>query len=145
MLKKYDYAFEPTGSNSSRQNGIAEKPNQDLKRITKCLLHAAGLHSGYWSYAMNHAVYLANRTLHSTIGMTPYQAMNKPQPDLSALKVFGAKCFYKHTRTNQKDLDIPGEEGIFLGYTATEKNLYVQSIKSRQVLMHCINLLMKHI
>ena len=133
LLKKYDYAFEPTGSNSSRQNGIAEKPNQDLKRIVKCLLHASGLHSGYWSYAMHHAVYLANRTFHSSIGMTPFQALHHTQPDLSKLKIFGAKCFFKHTKTNQKDLDIPGEEGIFLGYTATEKNVYVQSTKTNHI------------
>ena len=34
LLKKYDYEFKPTGSNSSRQNGIEEKLNQDLKRST---------------------------------------------------------------------------------------------------------------
>jgi hypothetical protein len=31
LLQKYDYAYEPTGTNSSKQNGMAERPNQDLK------------------------------------------------------------------------------------------------------------------
>jgi dUTP pyrophosphatase len=65
--------------------------------------------------------------------MTPYQALHKTQPDVSRLKVFGAKCFFKHTRTNQKDLDVPGEEGIYLGFTATEKNIYVQSLRSKRI------------
>jgi hypothetical protein len=43
LLQKYDYAYEPTGTNSSKQNRMAERPNQDLKRTTRCLLHAAGL------------------------------------------------------------------------------------------------------
>jgi hypothetical protein len=31
LLKEYNYSYKPTGSNSSKQNGMAEKPNQDLK------------------------------------------------------------------------------------------------------------------
>ena len=133
LVHKYGYAYEPTGTNSSKQNGMAEKPNQDLKRITKCLLHAAGLDLSHWSYALNHAVYLSNCLYHSTIKMSPYQAMHNRQPNLSGLKIFGSKCFYKHTKTNQKDLDITGEEGIFLGYTATDKNIYVKSKRTRKI------------
>jgi dUTP pyrophosphatase len=133
LIKEFNYTYEPTGSNSSKQNGMAEKPIQDLKRITKCLLHAAGLNSGYWSFAINHAVYIANRTYHSAIKMTPYQAMHNTQPDLSQLKIFGSRCYYKHTKKNQKDLDIAGEVGTFLGYTATMKNVYVQSERTKQI------------
>ena len=61
LFKKYQYSYEPTGTNSSKQNGFAEKPNQDVKRIARSLLHAAGMTSGYWSYALNHAVFLANQ------------------------------------------------------------------------------------
>jgi dUTP pyrophosphatase len=133
LVKEYKYTYEPTGSNSSKQNGMAEKPNQDLKRITKCLLHSAGLDSSYWSFALNHAVFLANRIYHSTIKMTPYQAMHNTQPDMSNTKIFGSRCYYKHTKKNQKDLDISGEVGTFLGYTATMKNVYVQSERTKQI------------
>ena len=132
LVKEHNYTYEPTGSNSSKQNGMAEKPNQDLKRITKCLLHAAGLDSSYWSYALNHATYLANRTFHNSIQMTPFQAMHNTQPDLSHLKIFGSRCYFKHTKKNQKDLDIAGEVGTFLGYTATTKNVYIQSERTKQ-------------
>jgi hypothetical protein len=132
LIKDHGFTYKPTGSNSSKQNGMAEKPNQDLKRITKCILHAAGLDSSYWSYALNHATYLANRTYHSAIQMTPYQAMHNTQPDLSNLKKFGARCYFKHTKKNQKDLDIAGEVRTFLGYTATTKNVHIQSERTKQ-------------
>lgn len=133
LIKKYGYAYTPTGTNSSKQNGLAEKPNQDLKRMTRCLLHAANLSSAYWSYAFNHAVYLSNRTYHSAIKMTPYQALRRTQPDLSHLRVFGARCNFTHTRTNQGNMDIASDTGIFLGFTATNKNVYVLSDTDNKV------------
>ena len=102
LVAEHGWTYEPTGSNSSAQNGIAEKPNQDLKNSCKCLLHAAGLGSQYWSYALNHSVYLANRLLHRTISMTPYQALHHRPPNLSHLRVFGARCYYKYTKKSRK-------------------------------------------
>ena len=133
LVKEFGYAYEPTGANSSKQNGMVEKPNQDLKRITKCLLHAAGLDSSHWSFALNHAVYISNRLYHLSLKMSPYQAMYNKQPDLATLKIFGSRCFYKHTKTNQKDLDLAGKEGTFLGYTATNKNIYVKSKQTDKI------------
>ena len=78
-------------TNSSVQNGISEKPNQDLKRITQSLLHAAGLSSAYWIYAINHTVFLANRQYHSTIKMTPFQVLRHTQPDLTELRILGGQ------------------------------------------------------
>ena len=133
LVKEHGYTYEPTGSNSSKQNGMAERPNQDLKRMTRALLRAADLGPEYWSYAMNHTAYILNRSYHSSIQSTPYYEMHKVQPSLSNLKIFGSKCYYTHTKTNQKALDNPGEAGIFLGYTATEKNIYVQSEKTKKI------------
>jgi dUTP pyrophosphatase len=129
LVDECGYTYEPTGSNSSKQNGMAERPNQ----VTRCLLHASGLSSAYWSYALNHSNFLLNSTYHSAIGMTPHQAMFKTQLNLSDLKIFGAKCYYKHTKKNQKAMDIAGEAGTFLGYSSTRKNVYVKNDQTSQV------------
>ena len=68
--------------------------------MTQSLLHAAGLSSAYWSYAMNHAVYLYNRLYHSTMHMTPYQKLRHSPPSLKHLRVFGFKVYYKNTKKN---------------------------------------------
>jgi hypothetical protein len=52
------YAIKTTGAHSSAQNGLAEKPNQDLACMMRAMLYGAGLGSEYWSYALRHAVFL---------------------------------------------------------------------------------------
>ena len=82
---------------------------------------------------MSHAIFLSNRLYHSTIKMSPYQALYNKQSDFTGLTIFGSKCYYKRTKTIQKDMDISGESGIFLGYTATTKNIYIKSDKTNRV------------
>lgn len=60
LCDKHRYILQPTGAYASRQNNIAEKPNQDLAQIMRCLLYSSGLDSCFWSYALRHAVYLKN-------------------------------------------------------------------------------------
>ena len=103
--------------------------------MTRALLHGAGLGSEYWSYALNHAVYLYNRSYHSAIFMTPFQKLRHAPPDLKHLRVFGSKVYYKHTKKNKKNMDISTDHGVFLGYTATNKNVYIKSPSSSTVLV----------
>ena len=114
---------------------MVEKPNQDLKNMTRSLLHHAGFGLEYWSYALNHAVYLFNRLYHSTIHMTPYQRLRHTPPNPSHLRVFGSKVYYKHTKKNQNNLDISTDHGIFLGNTSTHKNVYIKPASSSSVLI----------
>ena len=81
MIKDSGYTLLTTGTDSSAQNGLAEKPNQDLARIMRCLLYSLGLGSEFWSYALRHAVYLKNRLPHSANQWkTPYTIMNNNLP-----------------------------------------------------------------
>ena len=135
LVEENGWTFEPTGSQSSAQKGLAEKPNQDLKNSCQCLLHAAGLGSQYWSYALNHAVYLANRLLHRSIRMTPFQALHKRPPDLCHLRVFGSRCYYRNTKKNQKNMVLSTGNGVFLGYTSSDKNVYVLNDTTNKILV----------
>ena len=51
--------------------------------------------------------------------MTPYQALCHTHPELGTLRALGTKCYFKHTRTNQANIDDASQTGIFLGYTDT--------------------------
>jgi hypothetical protein len=65
--------------------------------MVRTLLYGANLPAKYWSAAAVHATYLMNRRVHSTIQMTPYEAWWDNKPDLSLLKVFGARVCVKVT------------------------------------------------
>ena len=87
MEDNIKYVLKTTGAHSSAQNGLAEKPNQDLARTMRCMLYGAGLSSKYWSYALRHAVYLKNRIPHTSLQyVTPYEKLMLQKPDLSKLR-----------------------------------------------------------
>jgi hypothetical protein len=68
------YMLKTTGAHSSAQNGLAEKPNQDLAQMMRLMLYGAGLGSEYWAYALRHMVYIKNCTPHTSLQYTtPYE------------------------------------------------------------------------
>ena len=132
MISNTNYVLKTTGAYSSAQNGMAEKPNQDLARMTRSLLYGAGLGSQYWSYALRHAVYLKNRLPHASKGWkSPYECINGIQPDLSKLKIFGSRVLV-HDGKRKAKLDDISSVGTFLTYKGTNKIMYVRDRKSNE-------------
>ena len=125
MEDNIEYTLKTTGAYSSAQNGLAEKPNQDLGRMMRSLLYSAGLGSEYWSYALRHSVYLKNRLPHASLQwVTPYQQLNGTMPDLSNIRCFGSKVHFMH-KTRQKKLDRMDRVGTFMTYKGTNKIGYI--------------------
>jgi hypothetical protein len=119
------YSLTSTGAHSSAQNGLAEKPNQDLARMMRSMLYGAGLGSQYWSYALRHAVYLNNRLPHTSLAyVTPFEKLNGSKPNLSKLRVFGARAHYMN-RNRPKKLDKMDSVGTFMTFKSTDKIAYV--------------------
>ena len=140
MVDKEGFTLELTGSDASAQNAIAESPNKYLGNMMRCMLHAADLGPEYWSFALIHAAYIKNRLPHTAIKQTPYEAITGEQPDLTNLRTFGCRIFAKKPGKRPAKLDHHTSNGIFLGYTATTKNVYFIDDKTRSVKMgvHCI-------
>jgi hypothetical protein len=103
------------------QNGLAERPNQTLGTMVRCLLHASYLGPEFWSYAILHAAYLKYRLPHSAINVTPYEAYTAKRPSARHLRIFGCPVIVKNPGKRPAKLDTHTSAGIFLGYTATEK------------------------
>ena len=125
MEPDVNYSLQTTGAYSSAQDGLAEKPNQDLARMMRSLLYGAGLNSKYWTYALRHSVYLKNRLPHSSLQYTtPYELMNQQKPDLSHLRAFGARVHFLH-KPRTKKLDRMDNVGRFMTYKGTDKIVYI--------------------
>ena len=111
---------------------MIERPNRNLTETMRCLLHAADLGPEFWSFALLHAVYLKNRLYHHTIKSTPYQKFTAKTPDLTNLKIFGSKIYARKSNKRKYKLDNNADEGIFLGYSATDQNfLYIDIMTGR--------------
>jgi hypothetical protein len=96
----------------------------------RTLLYGSGLPAKFWSAALLHAVYLHNRLVHSLLGKTPYEAWHGRKPDVSNLKMFGARVCVKRTGSRRCKLDRHDFTGIFLGYTATDQNIVYLDLDS---------------
>lgn len=127
------YLLEPTGAGTPQQNGLAERPNQTLGNMVRCLLSTVNLPPEYWSWAMIHAVYLKNRLPHAAIGCTPYFAWTGSKPSAKLLRIFGCPIVVKNPGKRPAKLDHHTSSGIFLGYTATDNNVYYRDNKTKRI------------
>ena len=91
MMNDFAYTEEPTGANSPSQNGGAEIYNGTLAVKVRTLLYGSGLPAKFWSTALLHSVYLHNRLVHSSVGMTPYEAWYGRRPGVTFLKTFSSR------------------------------------------------------
>ncbi len=133
MCKDAGYILQPTASDASFQNGMAERPNRTYGDMMRSLLYGARLGPEYWSWALLHAVYLKNRLHHRATGTTPYQAYTGRKPNLQHLRIFGSPIVSRLPGRRPAKLDHHIAEGIFLGYTATSRNVYYRDNNTRKV------------
>jgi dUTP pyrophosphatase len=133
------YLLEPTAAGAPFQNGMAERPNQTYGNMVRCLLHSAALGPEYWSFALLHAVYLKNRLPHTAVHETPYKIYTGQRPSAKHLRIFGCPIIAKQPGKRPTKLDIHTSSGRFLGYTATDKNIYYRDDHTHRIKIttHC--------
>jgi hypothetical protein len=129
---KAKFILEPTAPNAPSQNSTAERPNQTLSTMARCLLHSANLGHEYWSFALLRVVYLKNRLPHSSINTTPYQKYTGKRPNAKHLRIFGCPIIVQNLGRRPHKLDLHTASGIFLGYTATDKNDHYIDINTKR-------------
>ena len=133
MIVEEGFTLEVTGSNNSKQNGLAERPHRTLAQMVRCVLHSAGLGPEYWSYALIHCVYVKNRLPHASISKSPYEAFTGLKPQLENLRIFGSRVVAQTPRSKTGKLDLNNvAEGIFVGFTGTDKNIWYIDDKTRK-------------
>ena len=134
LLVDEGFTLEVTGAGNLKQNRMVERPHQTLARMVRCSLHAAGLGPEYWSYALLHSVYVKNRLPYSSLQKSPYQAFTGRVPNLSGLRIFGSRVVTHNTQQRSGKLDMNNiNQGIFVGFTNTQKNVYYIDDITRKV------------
>ncbi|GAQ88504.1 hypothetical protein KFL_004340110 [Klebsormidium nitens] len=121
FLGKKGTVQRTTAGHSPEQNGSAERLNRTLEERARALLEDAGLGGEYWAEAMVTANYTRNRVPSSVHGKTPYEMFYGEKPDLSHMRVFGARAYIHVPKENRKKLERVSERGVFLGYKPNAK------------------------
>jgi hypothetical protein len=134
------YTLEITESGALFQNGIVERQHSNLADMMRTNLAGANLSSDYWTWAIGHSVYLKNRLPHTAHKhhQTPYEMYTGIIPDLSHLRVFGSHVSIKWPSERIYKLgDNHVTAGIFLGFTATNRNIIFKDSMSQEIKTAC--------
>jgi hypothetical protein len=114
-LAKRGTKRELTVHDTHEQVGVAERLNRSKTELARAMLIDAKLPRFLWAEAMNHAIWIKNRSPTRALnGNSPYQARYNKAPDMSKLVPFGTKAWVKIVGAGK--LDRRAEPGYFVGY-----------------------------
>lgn len=123
-LGKRGIIMENTAPYTPQQNGKAERANRTIIECVRAMLTAKGLPKNLWAEAVSTAVYILNRTTHSSRKdvKTPYEIWTGNKPDLSHVRIFGSVA-YKHVpKQLRRKLDDKSKKMVLVGYQGNSAN-----------------------
>jgi hypothetical protein len=114
---------EKTNAYTPQENGLAERMNRTIVEMARSLLKDANLPNSYWSFAVNYAVHIINRSPTRTLKntLTPYEAYTGNKPSVAHLRIFGCKAYAYVPQEKRQKLDSKTIECTFLGYSEHKK------------------------
>ena len=124
LVAKHGYKLEPTAPGSSFQNSPAERPNETIGDALRTMLHGSNVDMKLWDHVFCHFITTSNHVLHGTDEKTPHHQVTGQRGDLSRLRTFGCRVWVRLPGRRSHKLDPHVNKGIFLGYTATMRNIY---------------------
>jgi histone deacetylase 1/2 len=99
------------------QKGAGERINRTLFNKIRALLFTSKLPLKFWDEALLSAVYLYNRTPHSSYSFkTPFELRYKKKPDLSSIKTFGSLTYKKEPKETLGKLDPRANPYYLVGF-----------------------------
>ena len=125
-LKRQGTVRRLTVHDTPEYNGVAERLNRTLIEKVRALLHETGLPRFLWGEALNHIVYMKNRTwTKSSPNATPHKILTGKKPDLSNIHPWGTHVWV-HDKSGSK-LDGRAKEGRWVGFDEESRGRRIQA------------------
>jgi len=116
IQKKYSCNYSP------QQNGVTERKNKHIIKITHAMLNEKNLPNYFWAKVVAITVYIMNLTSTTVVhGMTLKEKITGKKPDVSHLKVFGCIAYVHVPDEKKSKLDPKAKKCIFIGYSLEQK------------------------
>ena len=94
MLKEQGIHIVQSAPHTPQQNGCAECFMCTVMDKSEAMQHDACIHDSWWEFSITHATHLYNHTpMRHHNWCTPYEVLNKKQPDIAHLHVFGCTTY----------------------------------------------------
>ena len=140
MFSKNGYTLQKTATDSTSQNGMAERPHQTLAAMVRCLSYSASLPVTFWADALVYATYVNNRLYHSGIQDIPYTVWTgSRKANLQHLRALGAHVSVRRSGPRPTKTDPHYVDGQFLRFAATTRSIiYFDTVTKRdKTARHC--------
>lgn len=122
LFVAYGIVHQTSTPHTPQQNGLAERMNRTLVEMARSMVYHRGLDRGWWGEAVCTAAYIVNRVPNTARPQsTPLEVFTGVKPDLSHLRVFGAKGFVHVDKSRRSKWDAKAHRCIFLGYAPGSK------------------------
>ena len=140
MVTTLGFTIRKTATDSSSQNGVAERPHQTLTAMVRCLLYSSSLPVTFWADAVVYAAYINYRLYHSGVQDVPYTLWTGRRADLKHLRTFGAHVSVRRSGARHTKTDPHYFDGQFLRFSATTKNIvyFDTTTKRDKTARHCV-------
>jgi hypothetical protein len=94
-----------------------DRPISRIRKRLWALSHSVEL----WAEAVVTANYIRNRSPFAKESKTPWELFVGSKPDVSCMRVFGAKAYVSTPKQLRSKLDPVSQPGTFVGYSKTSR------------------------
>ena len=134
-LAKSGIRHETSAPYTPQQNGVSERHNRTIVEAARSLMHTKRIPLELWGEAVDCSVYVQNRSLSSTVDVTPYEAWYGEKPDIAHLRTFGSRAFVHIPDSLRQKLDAKAQEVILVGYCKTSKAYRLWNPATRRIII----------
>lgn len=117
----------------NEQNGVVERTNRTQLDSVRCMIISSGFPPTLWAEAVSYTTYVRNRVLSRTSNITPFEHWNGRKPNVSDIRIFGARAFVRIPDTAK--LDARSQEGIFVGRSNTQNASRIFISDTRKIIV----------
>lgn len=118
-------------------NGTAERTVRIIKDGARALLEHASLPARYWYHAINHYLYVRNRTFISKhTNKTPWESFYGHAPSVRTVSIFGCDVYvWLNKKVRKSGTFAPhGAPGIYLGHCKDQQCPIVMLLESGKII-----------
>lgn len=129
--------MENSAPHTPEQNGKAERAIRTIFESARTMLRTKNLPKALWAEAMNTAVYILNRTTHSSREniKTAFEEWTGRKPALGHVRVFGSTAYMHIPKQFRKKLDDKAKKVVLVGYQDESSNYRLYDLKKRSIVV----------
>ena len=110
----------------------SERDGITIMIMVRCILIDTGMPKLLWGEICD-TTYIISRSPHRALGgKSPYSTLYSRNPDLSSLRIIGARAFV-HKETHVRKLEQKAWEGLMIGYRKDNRSYCIYNPQTRRI------------